>query len=166
MTVFLRSAAKADLEEVSDLLREAWHRTYDDIYGRERVREITTSWHSVEALSENLARPRSEFVVADSKNGIAGMAYASMLDEHALMLHQLYVHPARQGQGTGALLLHEVCGCFPEAQTTRLEVERANTGAVKFYERHGFVRAGTTGNCGKPDSGIEALIYERPLNQN
>lgn len=163
MTVYIRSASSNDLETVSALLREVWHATYDEIYGPVRVAEITAEWHSQAALTENLSRPDSEFVVADNGREIAGMAYASRASANVAMLHQLYVLPEWQGQGAGAMLLAEICRCFPEAGTLRLEVEAANKSAIGFYQRHGFSETGVTDNCGKPDSGIPALVFEKPL---
>ncbi len=161
--IYLRSATIGDLDAVSKLLGEAWHATYDGIYGPERVAEITAQWHSPKALADNLSRPHSEFVLADSGDKLAGMAYASMVDRSVVALHQLYVRPGRQGQGAGSMLLEEMLSCFPDARTIRLEVEEANTAAIKFYRSHGFGQAGSTGNCGKPDSGIPALIFEKAL---
>lgn len=163
MTLFIRSASPGDLQTISDLLGETWHATYDQIYGRDRVSEITAEWHSPAALADNLKKPNSEFVVADDGNTIAGMAYASALDGGVVMLHQLYVKPEWQGQGAGRLLLEEIIGCFADVRTIRLEVEAENAGAIAFYQRHRFKQAGQTGNCGKPDSGIAALIFERQL---
>lgn len=163
MTVFVRSASRRDLEAVSNLLSATWHSTYDDIYGAARVAEITAEWHSTAQLAENLARPNSEFVLAEGENGLVGMAYASMVAERVLMLHQLYIHPDCQRQGAGELLLAEICECFPQAGAIRLEVEEENSAAVVFYRRHGFIDAGATENCGKADSGIAALVMEKPL---
>ena len=50
MTFFVRTAGRNDLEAISELLGVTWHATYDAIYGVERVREITASWHSVQEL--------------------------------------------------------------------------------------------------------------------
>ena len=161
--LFIRSASGRDLEAVSGLLHETWHATYDPIYGVERVAEITAEWHSPAVLAENLARPDSEFIVADDGTNIAGMAYARKASAKSVMLHQLYVLPGKQGRGAGSMLLDEICQCFPDADVLRLEVESANAAAIAFYERHGFSPAGATSNCGRPDSGIPALIFEKPL---
>ena len=161
--IYLRSATIGDLEAVSKLLGETWHATYDGIYGIDRVADITAEWHSPKALADNLARPHSEFVVADSGSKLTGMAYAAMDAPSVLALHQLYVHPDGQGQGTGAMLLDEVLSCFPDAKTVRLQVEGANTAAIGFYRRHGFRQTGKTENCGKADSGIPALIFEKAV---
>ena len=162
--MFVRTAGERDLPAIRDLLAETWHATYDAIYGVERVNEITRDWHSLPALKARLARPNSELLVADDGKEIGGMAFAvAAADGKAVMLHQLYVKPSRQGQGVGAMLLLEIEESFPHAERLRLEVEQANLQAVRFYQAHGFAQTGRTANCGAEDSGIPALIFEKPL---
>lgn len=162
--MFVRTASERDLDAIRVLLGETWHATYDSIYGAERVAAITADWHSPETLHEQLNRPRSEFLVADDGETIGGMAYASADESGStVMLHQLYVLPAHQGHGIGGMLLDEILDSFPEAERVRLEVEEANVKAVAFYEAAGFEQAGRTANCGRNESGIPALIYERRL---
>jgi ribosomal protein S18 acetylase RimI-like enzyme len=162
--VFIRTAGVRDLDAIRELLVETWHDTYDAIYGRERVTEITDDWHSIAALRARVDKPNSEFVVADDGDRICGVAYASLHDEgRTVMLHQLYVSPSQQGKGVGGLLLDEVEAAFPDADKVRLEVEEANVRAVAFYLAQGFSQVGRTANCGKEESGIPALVYERPI---
>jgi ribosomal protein S18 acetylase RimI-like enzyme len=162
---FIRSAGEADLSQVSALLGRSWHATYDVIYGVEKVRELTSSWHSAPALKARLERPNSEFVVADDGKRIGGMAYAAMdRDEtDVVILHQLYVEPELMGQGIGRDLFAEVETCFPAAKRMRLEVEPKNERAVRFYQGLGFVEMGWTKNCGAAESGIPAMILEKEL---
>jgi ribosomal protein S18 acetylase RimI-like enzyme len=164
--MFVRSAGERDLAAVRDLLVETWHATYDSIYGAGRVTAITDSWHSMRSLQARLARPRSEFLVADSGKGLGGMAFAvAGEDGKTLMLHQLYVRPNQQGHGIGGMLLDEILNCFPEAKSCRLEVEEGNARAVAFYEAYGFKHTGRTENVGGGKSGIPALVMERPLGE-
>jgi ribosomal protein S18 acetylase RimI-like enzyme len=164
--MFVRSAGERDLAAVRELLVETWHATYDAIYGAERVTAITDDWHSMRSLKARLTRPRSEFLVADDGKQLGGMAFAKAgEDGKILMLHQLYVRPAQQGHGVGGMLLDEILNSFPEAETCRLEVEEGNTRAVAFYEAYGFKHAGRTANCGGGQSGIPALVMERPLGE-
>ncbi|MGY6710516.1 MAG: N-acetyltransferase family protein [Rhizobiaceae bacterium] len=162
--MFVRTASPRDIDAVRDLLVATWHDTYDGIYGVERVREITDDWHSIAALKSRLEQPNSEFLVADDGASLAGVAFATgSAQEKAVTLHQLYVHPDRQGQGIGALLLDEIETCFPDADKVRLEVEQANEKAVTFYLHQGFAKVGTTQDCGQAGSGIPAAIFERPI---
>ncbi|RST85527.1 GNAT family N-acetyltransferase [Aquibium carbonis] len=160
--MFIRTAGPHDLPAIRDLLVETWHATYDDLYGADRVTEITNDWHSLRALKARLDKPDAEFVVADDGSEIAGMAFASAAgDGKTLTLSQLYVRPGRQGQGIGGMLLDEIIESFPDAERVRLEVDPANAKAITFYRTQGFVEIGRTENCGKDQSGIPALILER-----
>ncbi|SJZ56765.1 GNAT family N-acetyltransferase [Consotaella salsifontis] len=162
---FVRTAAARDLPAISALLAETWHATYDGIYGRERVDEITASWHSISALSPRLTRPNSEFIVADDGALLGGMAYAAMDRAKKLIsLHQLYVLPSCQGQGIGRMLLEEIEAAFPEGERLRLEVEAENQQAIGFYESAGFEPAGTnTQHSSFSGLTVPALIYEKRL---
>lgn len=158
--MFVRTASKRDLPAVRDLLVETWHATYDEIYGAERVAEITGEWHSHAALEARLDVPMSEFLVADDGKMIGAMAFADAVDDKStVMLRQLYVLPECQGRGIGGMLLDEVEGCFPEAARIRLEVEEANAKAVAFYIAQGFAKVA----AGKSAGGASTAIYERPI---
>ena len=161
--MFVRTAGERDLKAVRELLIETWHATYDDIYGPEKVTAITDDWHSMSALQRKLEMPRSEFVVADDGKAIAGIAFATVVDDgKTVKLQQLYVRPAMQGRGIGGLLLDEIENAFPEADKVRLEVEEKNAKAVAFYIGQGFSETGRTEQCGgKAD--MPALVFERPI---
>ncbi|TCD14498.1 GNAT family N-acetyltransferase [Oricola cellulosilytica] len=161
--MWLRTASLEDLETISAMLSETWHNTYDDIYGHEKVAELTGTWHSVPALKQRLTKPRSEFIVCDDGSEIAGMAFVSQVDSETSMLHQLYVRPSTQGQGVGKMLLVEVEACFPDVRKIKLEVEEANDRAVRFYEENGFKRTGMTPDCGVKGSGIPAVKMEKVI---
>lgn len=162
--MFVRTASERDLEAIRALLVETWHATYDCIYGVERVNAITDDWHSVPALKEQMARPNSEFIVADDGSRLGGMAFADFdPDLKRVFLRQLYVSPASQGSGVGGTLMEEVLASFPEASSVTLEVEEANARAVRFYESFGFAQSGRTANCGKAQSGIPAITMDLRL---
>nr|WP_274424446.1 GNAT family N-acetyltransferase [Chelativorans sp. YIM 93263] len=162
--MYIRTASEGDLEAVRALLVETWHATYDTIYGRDRVTEITDDWHATPTLKGRLKRPESEFILADDGEEIVGMAFAAAVDGgKTVMLHQLYVKPSHHGRGIGMMLVDEIEGCFPGASKVRLEVEEANSRAVGFYLRCGFTKIGTTANCGGEQSGIPAAIFEKPI---
>ena len=159
---FVRTASERDLPFVQEILVETWHATYDEIYGVEKVNEITSQWHSLENLSEQRIRPNSEFLVADNGEIVGGMAFATQSDK-VIRLHQLYVHPNYHGGKTGLHLLIEIENSFMDAEVISLEVEAKNQRAVAFYEKYGFNIVGETQNCGKQDSGIPALIMEKKI---
>jgi ribosomal protein S18 acetylase RimI-like enzyme len=161
--MFVRTAGERDLAAVRDVLVETWHATYDALYGAEKVREITDVWHSIGALRRLLMQPYSEFIVADTGAGLAGMAYASMneKDRQIVELRELYVLPAMQGKGIGGLLLDEIESSFFGCNRMRLEVEERNSRALAFYEAAGFVR--TAGKPARRWADASILTLEKQL---
>jgi ribosomal protein S18 acetylase RimI-like enzyme len=162
--VFVRSAGERDLPAVRKLLVETWHATYDGIYGRERVAEITNEWHSLAALKASLRRPRAEFLVADDGSRIGGMAFAAATtDPKVVTLHQLYVLPLFQRRGIGSDLLRETEDSFPDARMLRVEVERQNTAALAFWRANGFTQTGEAAESGGTALAIPALTLSKAL---
>ncbi|MGH6862367.1 MAG: GNAT family N-acetyltransferase [Phyllobacterium sp.] len=162
--MWVRSATKEDLQAVRDLLVETWHATYDDVYGAEKVKAITDRHHSLDALKKQLAKPYSEFILADDGADIMGMAYACQKDHKLSILNQLYVRPENQKRGVGSLLLAEVESAFPGVFALQLEVIEANQRALQFYESRGFGKTGgRIDNWGEPDSGIAVVVLEKSL---
>jgi len=159
---FVRTASSQDLPRVQQILRETWHATYDEIYGKEKVTEISDNWHSLKRLEDMRHTPQSEFLVADNGTVIGGMAYATQKDK-TIKLHNLYVHPDFHGGKTGLHLLIEIENSFIDADKISLEVEEQNTDAVKFYEKFGFKRVGEISDCGEDGSGIPAVIMEKSV---
>ena len=162
---FVRTAGERDLASISALLETTWHATYDALYGAGKVAEITASWHTVEALRPRIGRLDSEFVVADDGETIAGMAFAAAGSEDSKLvtLHQLYVLPAHQRRGVGSDLLVEIEQSFPDATRMRLEVEIANTAAMRFYEAKGFSARGDGATEIVGSHTLKSQIMEKPL---
>ncbi len=158
---YIRTAMETDLKAVQSLLRKAWHAAYDRIHGAEKIAAVTADWHSLNSLAANLKKPWSEFLLADTGEGLAGMAYASQSSEDFAVLHQLYIDPEKTGQRIGSELLAECLEAFPEAKAFRLEVDEQNPDAKRFYERHGFREISRTANCGKEGSGMPAIVMEK-----
>ena len=159
--MWVRTASARDIEQISLLLNQVWHHTYDLIYGPQKIDEITQKWHASDQLRLKLAAHDSEFLVADDGTKIAGVASASITKLNQVKLHQLYILPEFQGRGVGRLLLEEIEGSFIDAREIFLEVEEKNTAAIRFYQKHGFREGGNTTECGEKGSGIPALIFTK-----
>ena len=158
----IRQAASDDLAEVSSLLRETWHATYDEIIGNARVDELSSAWHCEARLAKELSDPRNFLTVVVLPTGIA--AFASMQqDSNVAYLRRLYVRPAQQRQGIGKALLASLVSKLTGVSVIRLEVLAANQLALSFYEQHGFCRVSETADCFRDGSMIAELILERPV---
>ncbi len=165
MVFFVRTASERDVEAVQTLLRETWVATYVPFYGEAKVGELIAAWHTPDSIRARILRKDGEFLVADDGRQLGGMGFAAMSEKmtKTAMLHQLYVHPSFQNMGIGRDIFAELETCFPDAEIMRLEVEPKNVRAISFYARLGFVEVDRTRNCGGGDSGIEAIVMEKPL---
>jgi ribosomal protein S18 acetylase RimI-like enzyme len=66
-------------------------------------------------------------------------------EEHGLELQKIYFLREAAGRGLGTAMLNTVLAMAREADEPRvwLDVLRSNDGALRFYERHGFVKRGS-----------------------
>ena len=151
MTAHIRIARAEDLAAIRDLLVATWHDTYDALLGPLRVEEITSRWHSIEALGKGIGRDGRAFLVAEVKGEIAATSLAVGEDGGRLTIARLYVHPRHQGRGLGRRLLKASLDAFPAVRTVRLEVEPGNMRAIAFYERAGFREQRRTGGAGNDE---------------
>ncbi len=165
MVFFVRTAAEGDVEKIRDLLKETFHATYDPFYGPEKVTQLVNSWHSPAAIRARIVRKDGEFLVADNGTELAGLGYAAMYPkmEKTVMLHQLYVRPSCQGEGVGRDIFAELETCFPYAEVMRTEVALENERAISFYQRLGFSEVDRMEEWGGPNSGLPAVVLEKPL---
>jgi GNAT superfamily N-acetyltransferase len=79
-------------------------------------------------------------------------------DGPVALLDELYVRPDRRGGGIGTVLIRHAFDLLRErgARLFEVNVDEGDTGARRFYERHGF----TTTPGGQPD---RMLYFEREL---
>nr|WP_246674602.1 GNAT family N-acetyltransferase [Mesorhizobium sp. B4-1-3] len=70
-------------------------------------------------------------------------------------VEQLYLDPAWTGQGIGSRLLAQATTGMP---VVKLHCFQANTGARRFYERHGF-RAEAFGDGSTNEEGLPDVLY-------
>lgn len=99
-------------------------------------------------------------LVEDSPVGLAGGLRPGVYGDNsdAAYLVQMWVNPARRGQGVGAALVRGVIDwardhAFPEL---RLWIVEGNTPAEALYARLGFSRTGARAPVGDADPRLEA----------
>ncbi len=64
--------------------------------------------------------------------------YSAEVGGRCLMVEELYLKPQCRGKGYGSQVFSRLLGEFPRHTRVRLEVTKANRGAVRLYERLGF----------------------------
>jgi ribosomal protein S18 acetylase RimI-like enzyme len=101
----------------------------------------------------NTVMTEQEVSVAEVGDVIVGFVATS----HGSHLEHLYVHPDHQGRGIGSALLEQAKARMPKG--FRLWVFQANTGARRFYERHGLRVVKLTDGAANEEKTPDAL-YE------
>ena len=160
--MFVRTASERDLHAVSRLIGEAMHDTFDGLYGASMVSSIVTALYSREALRRVMGLSRSEFLVADDGEAIAGVAFAAAEAEEGRVVDILggFVTPSRQGHGIGGLLLDELEASFFESERIRVEIDSRNLRAASFLTGEGYERKGE-----RREEQLDATLvtFDKPL---
>ena len=152
----IRAATAGDASGVQRVARAAWHATYDDIVGPERVTETVDAWYDPDRLVEDDVRdPDRPFVVAirGEDERVLGFAEAAVADDADAgedvddadatadwHLYRIYVHPEAWGEGIGSALLERIETALRErgVETLRVSILADNDVGVSFYESRGF----------------------------
>ncbi|MGQ4728561.1 MULTISPECIES: GNAT family N-acetyltransferase [Streptomyces] len=134
------------MEQIAALHADSWRTAYagimpDSYLSGPLVAEKLALWQA--RAAEHTAASRL-FVAVDGLD-VAGFAYTTLRSDGRLLLDNLHARPGRTGSGIGGRLLrHTLTWAAAEhrGRDLYLEVLRANTRAIAFYERHGARRTG------------------------
>jgi putative acetyltransferase len=137
----LRPYRPEDEDAAIALWRKTWQQTYPAIDFAARVPWWRERWRG------GLV-PQAQIVVAEQDGELTGFV---TIDASGY-LDQLVVDPDHWGSPLGAALVDEAKRLSPEGIT--LLVNTDNARAIRFYQRNGFVEAGTDVN---PTSGRPVL---------
>ncbi|TPM91496.1 GNAT family N-acetyltransferase [Mesorhizobium sp. B2-1-3A] len=104
------------------------------------------------AFIRDIVLPRQQVTVAEAGSEIVGFIAVK-----GDWVEQLYLDPAWAGQGIGSRLLVDSTATLP---IVKLHCFQGNTGARRFYERHGF-RAEAFGDGTTNEEGLPDILYVR-----
>ena len=136
MTLHIRAGEPADVAVIAQLIRDLAH--YEKL-----EHEVTMT---EEKLTDSLFGERryAETLIAEDSGEPVGFAlffhnFSTFLAQPGIYLEDLFVVPARRGQGIGQALLKALARTAAERGCGRLEwaVLDWNATAIGFYERQG-----------------------------
>jgi len=130
--ILLRVARRLECDACVDVFRAAWRGMsfvpqdlHTDAEDRRWMRDVFANQLVLVAEA-----------VADDSQGRGGKV-VGMLSMGGGTIHNLYVRPGYQNQGIGHGLIEMAKTC--SGGELKLWVFEPNKGAIRFYERHGFV---------------------------
>jgi putative acetyltransferase len=138
-TAALRPYSAADEEAAIELWRRTWAQHYPHIDFNARIDWWRTRWR-------NELVPAANITLAEIGSALVGFV---TVDPKTMYLDQIVVAPEYWGSGIALTLLDEAKWISPRGLD--LLVNKDNTRAIRFYEKHGFTYAGDDKN---PVSGI------------
>ena len=136
----ITAVTPADVDAVIALAREIWHAHYPAIISVAQIEYMLAQRYERAVILAELERRDlwwDQLLV-----GAARAAFSSyFIDDGEMKLDKLYVHPAHQRKGYGAMLIGRAAtiarthGC----EALKLAVNKRNAHAIAAYKKHGFV---------------------------
>ncbi len=157
--VEVRPAIGDDLSGVLSVGHRTWLATYEPLVGPEYVAMGLAKWWTSDVVAASIRKGRT--IVAVDGDDVVGVATFGPQDDD-FVLWKLYVLPGNHGNGVGSRLLDAVVERAVEGGHSRIVLSHieGNTGAARFYARHGFTE--THRESGGSDMPVSVWM-ERPL---
>jgi diamine N-acetyltransferase len=156
-TLTTRPAAPTDAAALAGLAAETFPLACPPHTTAEAIAAFVAEHFTIARFEEYLADPSRSLVVAEEPDGrlvgytmlIAGEpsdadAAAAVAARPAIELSKFYTRAAAHGTGVAAPLMAATLEAAAETGATAvwLGVNEENARAIRFYEKHGFVKAG------------------------
>jgi GNAT superfamily N-acetyltransferase len=135
-------ARRDQLPEVQRLAGVIWRAHYASIISAEQIEYMLDRGYALGVLETFVGRPGRGLELATAGEAVTGFAAWYLTDAPAqAKLDKLYVLQSRQRHGTGGHLVARVVENARAAGATTLilNVNKRNTQAIGFYEKHGFI---------------------------
>lgn len=147
----LRDARPEDAEEVAAVVVAARLGAFEDLVGGRALAELDPE-DELRAWEGRLARgDGAEVVVAVQGDRVVGVV-AWAADGAGVALEDLWVHPAAQGAGVGALLLERTQERLP-GRRARTVLHAGNWWTARLLESRGWAREPDAPGVAAPDEG-------------
>ena len=130
-----------DVESLCELAAAIWRHHYPPIIGDAQTEYMLGQRYAPQLIRAELASGEVWWDVLRDEGGMVAFASGFASDtEGEAKLDKLYVHPARQRQGCGGMLLQHACERARREgyDTLVLAVNKRNVNAIDAYRKHGF----------------------------
>lgn len=133
-------AGSDDVQSVASLAEVVWRAHYPGIISAAQIDYMLRRMYDLAVLRQELADGIRYDRLLLGGALVAFAAYGPSGADGEMKLHKLYVHPARQRQGLGGVLLRHVEAVNRERgfRVLTLTVNKRNAQALAAYRKHGF----------------------------
>jgi ribosomal protein S18 acetylase RimI-like enzyme len=138
--ISFREAGFRDIDTIRDLMYQVWPQTYTPIIPQEQV-EYMIEWMYSKASLEQQIKDGHHYWIVAINNIPCGYGSFSRTDSwHTYKIHKLYIIEDNQRIGLGAALLEKFLQIIrsDHGKFVQLQVNRENSKALHFYQKHGF----------------------------
>jgi len=153
LQITIRQADTADAAMIADLSRETFYETFAHLNRQEDMALFMNRQFTRKMLMAEVSQPGIIFFLAEDEQGHpAGYAKVNIAaappgdaGANALEISRIYVRQEFMGKGVGKILMEKCIALADELKKAYiwLGVWKENKRAINFYERFGFVRAGS-----------------------
>jgi ribosomal protein S18 acetylase RimI-like enzyme len=139
--VHVRDAVVDDAAVIAVIGADGFSGSYATILAPAVIDAVIEQTYSPVAVADCVQRcvaaPDAQFLVAERDGQVVGFLHFDS-EGPTPELHRIYVDPTQTGGGIGKVLLVELHRRLPAAASYILMVLAPNTGAIRFYQRHGL----------------------------
>jgi len=141
----IKISGQGGIQSIASLAREIWSEHYTPIIGRGQVKYMLENFQSPAAIEDHLKQGYLYFLVQYRGDEAGYLALVPDRTGNSAQLSKLYIRLGLRGLGLGRAALEQaekVCTNMGIKELW-LTVNKYNYGSIAFYERTGFIRAGT-----------------------
>jgi ribosomal protein S18 acetylase RimI-like enzyme len=138
--ISLREAGYRDIDTIRDLMYQVWPQTYAPIIPQEQI-DYMIEWMYSRTSLEQQIKEGHHYWIAEVNNTPRGYGSFSRTDSwHTYKIHKLYIIEDNQRIGLGTALLEKLLQIIRSnhGKFVQLQVNRENSKAFHFYQKHGF----------------------------
>ena len=137
---------KTRIEDAA-LMRELQQLAFAEEGRQSGTRDIPPLQESVDSIAQHI---RQEIALVAEQNGALVGSVRGVKGNHGYVVRALIVHPERQGNGAGSLLLRTLEAAMTKPTRVNLTTNSSMKGNVRFYQKHGYTVQEST----EPQPGI------------
>ena len=138
--ISLREAGYSDIDTIRDLMYQVWPQTYAAIIPQEQINYMIEWMYSRASLEQQIKEGHHYWIVEVNNNPCGYGSFSRTDSSHTYKIHKLYIIEDQQHAGLGTALLEMFLQIIrsDHGKFVQLQVNRENSKAFHFYQKHGF----------------------------